>query len=854
MCIIIYGEKRMTRNKLATAIAMFLIITMAVTTVAFPPVRAQTIPAFLLLNVAPNPIGVGQAAEVNAFLSKPPITASLGGTGDMYTGITVEVTKPDGTKQTLGPFTSDATGGTYTTFTPNAVGNYTFKATYPGQHIEGWSYPLFGPPSYINVTYTASTSSTVTLVVQEEPIPTYSSPPLPTEYWSRPIYATNYAWAQLGGSWFGLAPAIFATTGGYDATGNFNPYTTAPNTAHILWTKPTHFGGQVGAPISADQMSQYMSTTIATNFFEPVILNGVLYYTHFAGPNAAKASWEAVDIRTGEVLWSRSAGETGNEVIRMGQILRWHSIQEYGSWAFLYGCESGGFFQVPTFFSIYDAYTGEFVANITDIQNPSFLMDLDSEQEGTLLAYYIASDGSLTLWNSTKLMMSNSFDQITIRPSGTYNWSAGIQWQKPLPTTVGSAPIEGFLGIAAITHDVILLRYAPSPGMFVELSYGSQITAGIDAKTGQVLWGPINQTIPNLQDVAVLATGDDVYVLHDKDTNEAYGYSLKTGNLLWGPVQLPGNALSHLSRSAEIAYGKVFIWDFGGYVNALNATTGKIEWTFVPRSAGFNTGYGVYPLWYTGSICDGKLFLSESHMYNPPMFPGAQRLVIDCNTGKLVWSILAFDGRVPAAHADGFMVEWNSYDSQIYSYGKGQTTATIEASPKVSVFGSSVLVEGTVMDESPGTKNSDRIARFPHGVPAVSDGNMSTWMEYVYMQQPKPADIVGVEVVVEVLDSNHNYYEVGRTTSDENGFFKLAFTPQVPGEYSIYARFAGSESYWPSSAVTAINVEEAPAATATPSPAPASLADQYILPGIGGIIAAIAIVGIVLALLTMRKK
>jgi hypothetical protein len=46
------------------------------------------------------------------------------------------------------------------------------------------------------------------------------------------------------------------------------------------------------------------------------------------------------------------------------------------------------------------------------------------------------------------------------------------------------------------------------------------------------------------------------------------------------------------------------------------------------------------------------------------------------------------------------------------------------------------------------------------------------------------------------------------------------------------------------------------AAEATPQPtqAPASLADQYILPGIGGIIAAIAVVGIVLAILTMRKK
>jgi len=44
-------------------------------------------------------------------------------------------------------------------------------------------------------------------------------------------------------------------------------------------------------------------------------------------------------------------------------------------------------------------------------------------------------------------------------------------------------------------------------------------------------------------------------------------------------------------------------------------------------------------------------------------------------------------------------------------------------------------------------------------------------------------------------------------------------------------------------------VEQAPAATPEPTNPPTSLADQYILPGIGGIIAAIAIVGVVLALL-----
>ena len=195
---------------------------------------------------------------------------------------------------------------------------------------------FFGPPTVYNLTYLASTSDPFILTVQTDryqPILCFRCQLNIGHGQYMQQIITGHA---LGGSWYGLATPAFATTGDYDATGNFQQYSTAPNTGHIMWTKPTHFGGQVGAPISADQMSQYMSTTIATNFFEPIILNGILYYTEYAGPNAAKASWVALDLRTGKTLWTRSAGESGNEIIRMGQILRWHSIQEYGSWAFSY--------------------------------------------------------------------------------------------------------------------------------------------------------------------------------------------------------------------------------------------------------------------------------------------------------------------------------------------------------------------------------------------------------------------------------------------------------------------------------------------------------------------------------------
>ena len=807
-------------NKKIATIPLILILTISAL-ITIIPARAQEadeFPTYLLLSVAPNPVGQNQVTYVNVFLSKPTETAGMGGTGDMYENITVEMTLPDGTTQIFGPYRSDTTGGTWFTYTPNQIGEYTFQAFYPGQHIESWTQAFGGASTFTNITYLPSTSQMVSLTVQENPVtPIYQSPSLPDEYWTRPIYATNYAWAQLGGSWFGLRAPSFATTGMYDALGNFNPYTTAPNTAHIMWTEATHFGGQVGLPIDADQSSQYTSTSILINHFEPVILNGILYYTQFASVSSERISWVAVDIRTGDILWTRTAGETGTEVIRMGQILRFHTIQEYGSVAYLWSAPQSGFFEPLAFLGLYDAMTGTFLANITNVGAIAgflggtipFMMDIETEQQGTLLGHY-TQGGNLTLWNST--LMFGGLNPTTIRASGTYDFEDGIEWSIPLPTQLNGVNIS--LSIGARTPEVILLRSAPE--LVSQTSQGFQITAGYDPKTGALLWGPINQSIPNLQDVAFLAARDGVYILHNKDTNEAYGYSLEDGDKLWGPVALEGNAWSHIARGAEIAYGKVYIWDFGGYVNALDLETGELQWTYTRGSAGYDTPYGIYELWHFGthSIADGKLFLSEGSMYNPPLHP-SQRLAIDCETGDLVWSILSYSGRCPAAHADGYMIQWNSFDSKIYSFGKGPTTTTLTASPKVSLHGSSVLLEGTVMDTSSGATQEGIVERFPAGLPAVADEDMTAWMEYVYMQQPQPTDATGVTVKLEAIDPNGNYQNLGTTTSDLSGLYSFMWTPEIEGKYTIIATFDGSESYYGSYTETAIGVDPAPAA-ATP--------------------------------------
>lgn len=858
---------KIQKNKIsAITIALLLMLTIA-TSMTVMPARAIDIPTFLKLNANPNPAGVGQTVYFNAFTTNPPLTGGSNMKGDRWENMTIEVTQPDGTKQTLGPFSSDATGGIVVSYVPTTTGNYSLQAFFSGQTLTGQNprYPGItdNPGGLIGSYMQPSQSDKIKLVVKEEPASNvYQTPPLPTEYWSRPIYATNYAWATLGGSWFGAAAPGGTFAGGYDATGVTQPYSTAPNTAHIVWTKPISFGGQVGEPINGDQNSAYYGVTRGVSQWEPIIISGILYYTNYPNYNV-KSSMNAVDLRTGETLWTQPFPTGSNEQLRMGQVLSQFTSQGYyGSAAYLYA-------KIGTTLKVYEPFTGMYLANITDVPTMSyetaFMMDFASDDnQGTILVHY-TDGGYLRMWNSTQAMAypaGNKTVDIGMISYSTpsVNWSAGLGkpggWSVLLPTTFEGNPIS--LSVAARTNEVILMQYMPGIGTPRAVDYinskGWQIVAGYDAKTGVKLWGPLNQTLQYGQVTNVLCARDGVYVASNKDTSETYGYSLTTGKLLWGPVKLPSNAWSPLMHGGDIAYGNVYIWDFGGYVTALDLQTGQIKWTHTPRNAGLDTPYGIYPIWaYMVSIADGKIFLPESHLYTTPLFPGAHRFVLNATTGEEVWSISSFAGKSFGAIADGMMVQVDAYDHQIDCFGKGPTATTVSIQNDVTTLGNKVLMKGMVTDESTGTKNSDRIARFPNGVPAVSDASMSQWMEYVYMQQPKPTNATGVDVTLSVLDSNGNYRDIGTTTADADGFFSFDWMPDIVGHYTVYASFVGSESYWPSHAVTAFNVDPA-APTPAPTEAPAqSTADMYFVPAVGGIIAAIAVC-FAITILVLRKR
>ena len=201
--------------------------------------------------------------------------------------------------------------------------------------------------------------------------------------------------------------------------------------------------------------------------------------------------------------------------------------------------------------------------------------------------------------------------------------------------------------------------------------------------------------------------------------------------------------------------------------------------------------------------------------------------------------------------ADGFATFFNGYSNQIYSVGRGASATTIQAPQTAITAGNKVVIQGTVMDNSAGTKQDEQAARFPNGVPCASDASMSEWMGYIYQQKPLPTNFTGVKVSIDAVDPNGNYIHIGDATTNTNGLFHYTWTtPNVPGDYMVYASFVGSNGYWPSGSVTAMNVAEA-AATPTPTTAPqATMTDTYV---IGSAIAIIIVILIVGALL-LRKR
>ncbi len=797
----------MNRDKIATTIALIAILSLpalmstmqSANAANFPP---TTYPTYCFLTVNPNPIGIAQRLSVNFWLDKPTPNAA-GPAGDRWQGITVIVTKPDGTTETKGPFTFDAVGSGWTDYYPRDVGKYTFQMKFPGQWV---NYTSMGN-TYQNY-YSPSEGAKVPLTVQTDPIPYWKDLTLPTGYWTRPLNAEFRGTASIASYWLAAGSTGPHGPRAYNWLGNFQPYGTAPNTAHVLWTKEIAFGGSVGGQFGVNgDAVYYPGETYERKFQPPIIMQGRLYYNVRLG-SSLWAGFTCVDLNTGETIWYKAAENPNYQPLAFGQLLDFQTPNQHGVIPYLWGI-------IGSTYVMYDAFSGNWILNMTGVPSGSMVFD----PNGDILIYTLSgATNRMTLWNATRAINPTVDTTWMWRPTPTStNITAGYMWNESIPDVAGTQ------SITKITPELIYARAtlvsAPS-AQVCDVAYDIR-----DGKKPTQLWvqnRTFEGTIMNGQmqiwpTSPTSSTLQGVFTTFVKELMVWYGYDVFTGNQIWGPTDPYPDAWGVYQPYADATYGYGMFYPGGydGKVHAFDLKTGTNLWNYYTGSSGFETPYGTYPFKDNAlTVADGKVFAATNeHSPNTPYFHGWRLHVFDAYTGQAVWNV-SYMGLAPII-ADGKAVALNYFDNRIYCFAIGPSATTVSASPKITAKGGSTMIEGTVTDQSPGAKDT----------PAIADESMSAWMEYIYEQHEVPADAKGVSVTLSALDPNGNTIPIGTVQTDKSGMYKKMWQPQIEGEYTIVATFGGSESYGSSFAETSVGVTPAAsAAPVTPTSAPTTAA------------------------------
>jgi hypothetical protein len=825
------------------------------------------VPTFTYGVVTPNPAGVNERVSIIIFNPMLPPGASPTNQSDVRYRYKVEITDPDGNKQFLNGghedeiYVSDSTGSSYAFFTPTKIGNYSINIMFQELKFK-WNTTVT-QRDYTGTTFLASNKTYTLEVLQDAPDRTFVNwYPLPEEYWSRPIDGQNDSWGVISSNW--LNNAKDRNYG--SAENRFQPEGVAPNSGHILWTKVTEDGGVVGGnQYFFDETSDSGQVFNAghqyqTRFQTQIIMHGRLTYNEPIAFQGTGGDWVTVDLKTGEEIWRN---HTMTPAPAFGYYYAMNNMNQHGviNPGYLWSNNFGAAIHPRYGTTLGIAITGAPTSEAEVIGS-----------KGEVLRYVFANIGNasnpnwwLYQWNSSKVLMDPSGSAMSPL-TGTRNGSLtapqrSFDWNVSMPRFTNTpTPI-------AVSGDVLLVSNGTiTRGGSGSMAYTNAAEVTLTAISineedyGRILFQKnYPQTMSDGTQNLFIRAGEGVFVFQHMPMLSFTAYDIRTGNKVWQTPDLAEeNPYGYYTWSSlmnvhgsSIAYGKFFATGYTGMVHCYDLKNGTLLWKQEAPTG--EEQYKYYTL-FIGAIADGKIYIgTHEHSADTPLLKGAKVRVYDVETGDEVWSMMSWAHPGTMAIADGVLVYWNNYDHQVYALGRGPSATTVSVRNDIVTEGSSVMITGTVLDVSPGTTQGMNAYNHVNGVAAVSEDSQSQWMEYLYMQKPRPTNTTGVEVVLSVIDSNNNYREIGKTTSDMYGNYAFKWTPDVSGQYYVYADFKGSESYYRSGASTAFGVDEA-VVTPAPTETPPSIADQYFVPATVGIIIAIIAVGALLALLLLKKR
>ncbi|MDH5266317.1 MAG: PQQ-binding-like beta-propeller repeat protein [Candidatus Bathyarchaeota archaeon] len=808
-------------SKTKTA-AIALVLMMASVTLMAVPVNAQqnqggqplppgVTPAYVIetrafLSFRPNPVGLDQVFLVNLW-TNPALHRSR-----YHTSYVVKIQKPDGTNVTVGPMDSYPADTTaWFEYVAGQIGVWKLKFEFGGSYFPDADVPggFMEPPTvHLNSTYyEPSSTEWQELTVQTEQVLSWPPSSLPTDYWTRPISPENREWWSISGYYPWRGPG-----GGADWPANTNKYWSsqysfeawvqAPNTAHIVWKRQTSLGGLIGR-ITAEQTRV---ETFGGGFGgggPSVIYQGRCYQS--VTLPGGETVLRCYDLRTGETYWEISPDPTPTSFWIFGAMAAPWQL-EYSGGA---GEVSGAQPQFGVGVSLVAIGGGRLIkldpwsgvvtldASIAPLDSGTYYRNgyaLSVQNIGT----FIAPDYRLINWTT--------FAPAAFLGAPVYNFTASVISNITWP--LGDAFTVAYDFEAGMAGAVDVLT-PPGTGIW----YGTRVRAA-SLKDGTLLW---DKTVEETNYSPMCALADHGKVAFLTMGGYWLAYNLNDGSLAWKSdvMDYPWDAAGWGAYAAASAYGLFYRNAYSG-VYAFNWTNGKIVWKYkAPTPNPYETPYidengeGVYSFNGGGLIADGKYYAyNTEHTPTQPLTRGWKLHCINATTGDGIWNITGsiavgatFGGTGAAAVADGYLVGTNSYDGYMYCFGRGRSQTTVSASPEVIAKGSSVLIKGTVLDQSPAQP----------GTPCVSKESMATYMEYLHMQKPIPDGYVvtGVPVTLLAIGSDGNVIDIGTVKSDLGGF-RCEWTPPDEDLYTITASFMGDDSYGSSWAATASSVGPAP--------------------------------------------
>jgi outer membrane protein assembly factor BamB len=730
----------------------------SVTEAYFPDVKRETLAS---LAVVPSTIGLGQTVLFNGWITPPP-DLDQNYQPIKYENIYVTVSTPNAGTETLGPLTSDGPGSIWTTFTPDQIGEYSAILSWDG----------VSPAIYSDRRYLAESPRT-TFTVQSEPLPpAFEDQPLPDYYWTRPINSEFRSWAGISGGWY---DAGWCQRNGSDSC--YNPYSTAPSSAHITWKKNTRASGIMGGELEG----RFISSSAP----QPVVAAGRAIYSD---PNGI----HCVDVKTGEEYWVTSGG---------GALCMQPNIGGPTLWTI----RGGSTITITK----YNVNTGATIGTFTGPGLGTRVYGGIQILSPTEMYYYFTNHDMVDETETYKIDLfgrGETIEDITV-------WKTYVHNLDHFPTVSG---------------DTFVQQWGPAHSMYA-----------LDTETGALKW---NVTLSSMAETrGSTGYGKSFGTFADRTVK---AYNLETGALEWESEQFDYPWGQFFSYAIGVAYDRIYVTCYDGHVYCLNAHTGATEWKYYSGDT-TETPYGTWAFYGKPAVADGKVYAGTTeHSPTNPFLRGFRLHCLDAIQGNLIWSIAGSYGAMSIA--DGVLLAPNGYTSQLYAFSKGQTSTTVSASPKIVTKGSSVIIEGSVMDLSPAQPNT----------PAISDEDMSEWMEYLHMQYPMPTDATGVGVKLTAVDSDGDTHDLGYATSDMSGYFSKMWTPPDEGHYTVMATFEGTNSYYPSYAVGAVGVDPAPATDGPIEPEPTPEPEAPLISTEVAIIAAVAVVAVIgiVAYWALRKR